>query len=237
MNQSTQNLLKFFDRALTVVTVIAGILLLLKVFFFQQVNVVGQSMEPNFSQGQKLLLNKAEKTLKRGEVVSVYETPEMAKDSNIITKTFPSLSNKPIKFLLKRVIGLPGDEIEITGARIIIYNASNPEGKILEENYIGQNIKDQMEQGCPSYGVYYPRTKISSTQYFLMGDNRCNSLDSRDKRLGPFDISLLLGGVFYRYWPSEVISSVPVGTYDWRSIDPKTQSDLASGRKNVLPSL
>ena len=233
MNQHAQNALKIFDKLLTIITVIAGILLLLKIFVFQQVNVVGQSMEPNFFGGQKLLLNKLETGLNRAEVVSVYETEAMAKDNNVITKTFPSLAGKEIKFLLKRVIALPGEEVEIIGSRIVIYNAANPGGKILVENYISEEIKTQMEKGCPAYGVYYPKTKILDNQYFLMGDNRCNSLDSRDRRLGPFNISLLLGGAFYRYWPLDSLSSIPLGSYDFRTIDPKTQSDLIQNRTQV----
>lgn len=229
-----QKFLQAFDKILTVVTIIAALLLVLKIFVFQQVNVLGQSMQPNFYEGQKLLLNKADKDLKRGEVVSVYETPEMAKDSNLITKTFPSLSGKPIKFLLKRVVGLPNEEIEIYGSKVIIYNKDNPTGIILEEGYINEEVKNQMENGCPSYGVYIKRTKIPENHYYLMGDNRCNSLDSRDKNHGPFDISMLLGGVVYRYWPLEEAKNIPLGNFQFVRIDPKTERELETARKTFL---
>lgn len=229
-----QKLLQVFDKILTIVTVIAALLLVLKIFVFQQVNVLGQSMQPNFFEGQKLLLNKADKTLNRGEVVSVYETEDMARDSNLITKTFPSLSGKPIKFLLKRVIALPNEEIEILGSKVIIYNQQNPNGLLLQENYISEDVKNQMEKGCPSYGPYIKRTKVPANHYYLMGDNRCNSLDSRDLKHGPFDISLLLGGVIYRYWPLEQAESIPLGTYQFVQIDPRTEQELEIARNTYL---
>lgn len=234
MQQSLHGILKWLDQALTFATILAGLLLLLKIFAFQQVNVVGQSMEPNFHQDQKLLINKIEKKLRRGEVVSVYETAEMAKDSNFLTKTFPTFAGKPVKFLLKRVIALPGDEVEMIGSKVVIYNSEFPNGKVLEEGYLPQETKDAMERGCPAYSRYYPKTKIESDTYFLMGDNRCNSFDSRDKRLGPFHISMLLGGIFYRYWPVAESGSLPIGSYEWRQVDPLTQSQLEEAKKLLL---
>ncbi len=223
-----------FDRISSMIwfvfSVIAFVVLALKLVVFQQVNVIGQSMEPNYHQGQKLLLNKVDTDLQRGQVVSVYEFKEMAADANFVTKAFPTLSKNNPRFLLKRVIGLPGESIEILGSKVIIYNPDNPSGVILDEGYLAQSVKDSMAAGCFRGADYFGKTKIMLNRYFLMGDNRCESLDSRDVLHGTYDKSLLFGEVIARYWPFEERTFFALPQYEPTPLDAQTKADLEKKR-------
>jgi signal peptidase I len=163
-------------------------LLILKFAAYQQVNVIGESMEPNFSTGEMLLVNTINKNIKRGQVTAVYEDKDAGKNSNYFTR-FNTL------FYLKRVIGLPNEEIEIIGSTVIIYNNENPDGFQLKEDYVGfraKSIEDQKK-------YYFARTKIPEDSYFVMGDNRSNSTDSRVR--GSFPSYDIFGQETLKYWP------------------------------------
>ena len=215
----------------TGLSLLSVLLLVLKFTVYQQVNVIGQSMQPNYFEGHRLLLNKLDNELERGQVVSFYEFEEMSDAANFVTKTFPNLSPVDVKFLLKRVIGLPGEEVEIIGSDIIIYNDANPEGKILNEDYIPLSTKEQMETRCGSYGTYTPRTVVPADSYYLMGDNRCASLDSRDPNHGPFHIDLFFGQEELRYWPFSKSKSFALPTYTFSPIDPASELELKAAQE------
>jgi signal peptidase I len=163
-------------------------LLVLKFAVYQQVNVIGESMEPNYYTNEMLLVNTIDKNLVRGRVVAVYEDIEAAKDATYFTRF-------NTKFYLKRIIGLPNEEIEVVGSAVIIYNDANPNGAVLDEPYIGDKARNTEEQR----GYYYPRTKIPTESYFVMGDNRSNSTDSRIR--GFFPKYAIFGQETLRYWP------------------------------------
>ncbi|MBC7472496.1 MAG: signal peptidase I [candidate division SR1 bacterium] len=165
-------------------------LLILKFAVYQQVNVIGESMEPNFSTGQMLLVNTINKNIKRGQVTAVYEDKDAGKNSNYFTRF-------NTKFYLKRVIGLPNEEIEIIGSTVIIYNSENPDGFALKENYVGSRAKLVEDQKK----YYFAKTKIPSDSYFVMGDNRSNSTDSRVR--GSFPVYDIFGQETLKYWPLE----------------------------------
>jgi signal peptidase I len=231
-----------FDRISSIVWLIFSILafavLVLKLVVFQQVNVVGQSMEPNYFGGQKLLLNKLDTDLHRGQVVSVYEFSQMAADANFVTRAFPTLSKDNPRFLLKRVIGLPGEEIEILGSKVIIYNAVYPAGVIISEDYLASTVKDAMDNGCGRAADYFARKKIEANHYFVMGDNRCESLDSRDTAHGAYDKSLLFGQVVARYWPLEQRTFFQLPEYRYDSIDSLIRAQLdkkTSYKESFIP--
>lgn len=229
---------KFWSIFWTVLWLIAFTFLLLRLFVYQQVNVVGQSMEPNYKQDQMLIIDRIDEDLKRGQVVAFYEKESMVEDSNFFVRTFPSLFPDSNKFFLKRVIGLPGEEIEIIGTKIIIYNEQYPDGVILEEEYIPDSTKAEMEALIGScsrtndgVNYYYPKTNIPDDYYFLMGDNRCHSLDSRDDGYGPFPVGAFFGQEKVRYWPFTKAEVFSLPDYKFVEIDPDLLLELEKNRE------
>ena len=104
------------------------------------------------------------------------------------------------RFFIKRIIGLPQETVEINDGKITIYKENKPEGLELEEEYIqnwsGENTKYILEEN----------------EYFVMGDNRTNSSDSRF--WGPLPENLIVGRAFLRLLPVNQISAFP-GNFDY----------------------
>lgn len=111
------------------------------------VKMQGSSMLPNIKDGDRLLLNRSDGEIKRGDVV-VHLYP---KDET--------------RFYIKRIIGLPNETIEIKAGKVFINNTE------LEENYLDQTYNETQKN--------FPARKIEADSYFVMGDNRDNSSDSR----------------------------------------------------------
>lgn len=179
---------RYSDWVWSLVWVITLTLLVLKFAVYQQVNVIGESMEPNYYTNEMLLVNTINKNIKRGQVTAVYEDKDAGRDANYFTRF-------NTKFYLKRIIGLPNEEVEVVGSTVIIYNSENPDGLVLKEDYVGDRaklIEDQKK-------YYFPRTKIPSDNYFVMGDNRSNSTDSRIR--GTFPAYDIFGQETLKYWP------------------------------------
>ncbi|MCD6094443.1 signal peptidase I [bacterium] len=130
-----------------------AIVIPIRYFLFQPFFVSGASMEPNFDSGEYLLIDEISYRFRepqRGEVI-VFRSP-----------------TDPSKYFIKRIIGLPGETVEIKEGKIKIYNLDFPEGKTLKESYIenektGGNIK----------------ISLKKNEYFVLGDNRNHSSDSR----------------------------------------------------------
>jgi signal peptidase I len=192
----------------TVLSLVVLVILILKFVIFQQVSVVGSSMVPNYHDGDLLLVNQISKTFSRGQVVAVYADGKVAKDANYFTRFSAT-------FFLKRIIGLPGESIEIVGSTVIIYNNDFPQGKALVESYLPQSTINSEE----NRRYFYPKTKITDKKYFVMGDNRSNSTDSRSTLLGTVDQDALFGQEYVRFWPSSSFSLFDLPTYTYKDVD------------------
>jgi signal peptidase I len=192
------------------------ILVILRVFVFQQVSVFGDSMQTNYHEGEQLLMNRQIKEVKRGQVVAVYEDREVARDANFLTQW-------QAKFFLKRIIGLPGEQVEIVGSKVIIYNSQYPEGVILQENYIADTTKKNMD----ILGQYNPKTEVSD-EYFVLGDNRTRSKDSRI--VGTFADFQIFGTETLKFWPSTDARLFELPSYSLTPIDTATQTRLTEAR-------
>ncbi len=130
-------------------------------------------MEPNFYDHEYLIIDEISYRFnepKRGEIV-VFRYPK-----------------DPSQFFIKRVIALPGETVEIANGKIRVYNDAHPHGVTLEESYL------ERETLSPPQTV-----TLKTDEYFLMGDNRSSSLDSRI--FGPVTRSFIVGRVWLRGLP------------------------------------
>lgn len=158
------------DFLLSMIKVITTVLLLLTVFF-RYATVVGNSMQPSFAPGDRLISSDFFYTPKRGDVVVVYDSES---------------HHRP---LIKRVIGLGGDVIDIDASAGVVYR----NGKALDESYV---YDATYRRGDISYPYTVPKGRI-----FVMGDNRQGSHDSRFEAVGPIRVSAVIGKVLLRFYP------------------------------------
>lgn len=136
--------------------------------------VDGSSMEPNFSDGQFLIISRVNYVIgdpQRGDIVVFHFPGDTEQD------------------YIKRVIGLPGETVEIRDTQVYI------NGVMLEEPYINEPCNPQNSScGDASW-------ELGNDEYFMMGDNRNHSRDSRSSAVGPVRREFFVGEVLVRYWP------------------------------------
>lgn len=151
-------------------------------FLFSSYDVDGISMEPTLSHGDKVIVNKIG-----------YEFGNISRFDIIV---FHSKSGNDY---VKRVIGLPGDEIQYKDDRLYV------NGKFIEEPYLAHedSVLGQKETGDFKLKDYTGVDRVPENQLFVMGDNRLNSLDSRHRQFGFVSIKDVVGKVNVRYWPIE----------------------------------
>jgi len=157
--------------------VIAIIVALIVLFFvrnyvFRIADVNGHSMEPTLSHGDMVVLSK---------VGYWFDTPQ---SGDIIA--FPFRGN-PSELYIKRIIGQPGDEIDFYNQRFVI-NGQEPDFSFERVDIISQG------------DIHLPMT-IGEDEYFVLGDNRNASKDSRYQTVGLIEESEMLGRVVIRFWP------------------------------------
>jgi len=153
----------------------------IRMFIAQPFIVSGASMEQTFHTGEYLIVDQVSYYLQepaRGEVI-VFRYPK-----------------EPSKFFIKRIIGLPGETVDINGSTVSITNEDHPEGFILDETYI-----KSMEKGTVLNEPLGPR------EYFVMGDNRDESSDSRI--WGVLQEERIIGRAFLRLFPPQEIGVFP----------------------------
>lgn len=153
-----------------VVIIALVIVMPIRLFLFQPFFVKGESMEPNFENGDYLFIDEISYRLKepcRGEVI-VFRYPQ-----------------NPNQLFIKRIIGLPSETIEVKNGKITINDS-----QILDESsYLFSNIITTGDM----------KISLGKDEYFVMGDNRPFSYDSR--RFGVLTKKEIIGRAFLRVWP------------------------------------
>lgn len=142
--------------------------------------VHGRSMFPTFEEGQFLIVSR---------VHYWFEEPELG---DVVVFHAPS---NPKEDYIKRVIGQPGDHIEFRDQQLYV------NGKLLDEAYIVESC-NRFNCQDETWGT------VPSDSYFVLGDNRNSSVDSRRLSVGFVNRELLVGKVLFRYWPLNELSLI-----------------------------
>lgn len=157
---------RFAFRALEVIVVVAAVCILISTFFISVLQIRGSSMEPTFKDGDLVVANHST-DFQRGDVMAFYYNN---------------------KVLLKRVIGLPGDWVDIRDDGTVLVN-----NKKLQEDYV---------QGISLAGedMDFPY-QVPENRFFVLGDHRNVSVDSRSGVLGTVSDEQVLGKALFTIWP------------------------------------
>jgi len=173
---------EILEIVLIAVIVVIGV----RYFLVQPFLVDGASMEPNFHSGDYILINEISYRFKepqRGEPV-VFHYP-----------------GNEATYFIKRIIGLPGEKVEIKGGKIFVFNSQNPNGFEISESYLPKDLKTSGDKSVD----------LSSDEYFVLGDNRDASFDSR--QWGPLKKTEIVGSVWVRLWPLSQITAFAKPSY------------------------
>lgn len=155
----------------------SGLALVIIVFLYQPVKVEGTSMTPLLHDQERIFINK---------FIYKYEPIQRG---DVVVFWYPRDRNKSF---IKRVIALPGETVEIRGGRVFV------EDQLIEEPYVPPQYADSTNFGP---------MRIRAGEYFLMGDHRSSSNDSRV--FGPVAEELIYGKAVFAYWPMERFGSIP----------------------------
>lgn len=182
----------FLLEMIKVFLLAAAIIIPIRVFLFQPFFVKGASMEPNFSEGNYLIINewgyKETKLDFNGIDFSVEPSKLVSRQTPIVIRS-PESAHSNGAFFIKRVIGLPGETVVIENGKVKIINKEYPDGFFLDESaYLHPSVK------TTGSGV-----TLKDDEYFVMGDNRGNSSDSRS--WGPLKRDKVIGIVLLRVLP------------------------------------
>jgi len=177
------------------IILIIAVFVLLGVFVAQPVVVEGTSMLPQLHDGERLLFNKL--------VYYKFQSVDWGhfERGDIVVFWYP---RDPDKSYVKRIIGLPGETVELKNGIVLI------NGTALSESY----LDTEHNQSLPSF----PPKKVEDHYYFVMGDNRDNSSDSRYWGLVPE--KYIYGKAFFRYWKPSEIGFIKQGEYNIRELKP-----------------
>jgi signal peptidase I len=150
-----------------------GISAFIIIFLYQPVKVEGTSMMPSLDDQERIFINKF-----------VYRI-EPIQRGDIVVFRYP---RDPQKSFIKRVIGIARDHVRIQDGHVFL------NGKLVSEDYVPHAYEDDRS---------YPEVVVPPDSYFLLGDHRSLSNDSRD--FGPVDVSYIYGKAVFGYWPVEKV--------------------------------
>ncbi|MEA2448164.1 MAG: signal peptidase [Thermoleophilaceae bacterium] len=201
---ATNSLIEF----VVIIAVALGLAIGIQAFLVKPFRIPSPSMVPTLAVGQRVLVNRIGTHFgdpSRGDVV-VFKPPAGANSNRCGIPSEPAdghpcgkpTADRSQDNFIKRVIGLPGDTIAVKGNHAIV------NGKQLDEPYVN---KPAFEPGGCSNLCNLPKPiTVPKGYFFMMGDNRGESDDSRD--WGPVPKEWIIGGAFFTYWPPSRIGTL-----------------------------
>jgi signal peptidase I len=159
----------------------AAVFTVIYLFVFRPTEVSGSSMLPNLHNGERLIADEISYRFKdpeRGDIIILKEPHET------------------YRLLVKRLIGKPGEKVEIKEDKVFIND------RPLLERYLAEPTESSFSAFIKENQPYI----LKEGEYFLMGDNRDNSLDSRE--FGPVKRSEFIGKAVAKYWPPQAVSLI-----------------------------
>jgi len=174
-----KKILIFIWEIVKVVIISLAIIIPIRYYLIQPFFVKGASMQPSFDNGQYLVIN---------EIGYRFENPMRG---DVIVFKYPQ---DPSQYYIKRIIGLPNETVEVKNGQVIVYSIDFPEGVVLDESYLPEGIFTQ--------GNVF--VKLAENDYFVLGDNRSASSDSR--QWGALAKEYIIGKVWVRAWPFDTFT-------------------------------
>ena len=173
---------EIIEIVLVAVLVVFGV----RSFLVQPFLVSGASMEPNFHGGDYILIN---------EISYRFREPERGEG---IVFRYPGDERT---FFVKRIVGLPGERVVVTGGELYVYENDGSAGTLINEEYLPKDLQTMGEKDMV----------LGSEEYFVMGDNRDASFDSR--QWGALERSEMIGSVWVRLWPLNKVMAFEKPSY------------------------
>ena len=168
----------FVGEIFHIVIISLAIIVPIRYFLIQPFYVKGASMEPNFYDHEYLIID---------EISYRFSVPRRG---DVVVFRYP---NDPRQFFIKRIVGLPGEWVRVGDSQVFISPDGQDWRKLDESGYLGER---------PTAGQREAR--LNAGEYFLLGDNRGSSLDSRV--FGAVPANLIVGRVWLRGWPPEKLA-------------------------------
>lgn len=162
-----KNILVYVLSVVVAVIVSLAVIIPVRTWVVEPYYQAGSSMSPTHEDHDYLLINKRSRDFEREDIV-VFEYPR-----------------DPEQVFVKRIVGLPGEKIQVKDGVVYVFNRDNPEGMVLDEPYLGPNTT--------TYGLTKEPVELSADEYYVLGDNRNKSKDSRS--FGPVTKNLIRGKV------------------------------------------
>lgn len=163
-----------------------AIIIPVRFYLFQPFIVTGSSMQPNFYQGEYLIID---------ELTYHFSAPQRG---DVVVIVSPADDKQ---YFIKRVVGLPGETVIISGGKVEIKNSEHPLGKTLDEKYLPNNVA--------TFGNI--TVTLPPDEFYVLGDNRIASSDSRF--FGPIKRSTVVGRVLLRAFPLDRFSTFATPQY------------------------